>query len=141
MRKVFTSAFLFFALFLFSPAYAAFPVNYDEMIDITNKDASFKLSENSLIVSMERHAKPMRPFNVQFHFNHNNIEVLTLTTNMKMNMGNFKFAPKDLGYGNYVITDLTLPKCGSGDGLWYGQLDIKFKSGKTETVYFFYNLN
>lgn len=140
MRKLFTPLLVIFSLFIVSSAYAAFPIEYDEMLDITNKDAAFNLSENTLIVSMERSSRPMRPFTIQFHFNKNNVETLNLMSNMKMNMGNFRNTPKNIGYGNYVA-EQTLPKCGSGDSLWYGKLDITYKSGKMDTIYFFYNLN
>lgn len=132
--------FIFSAVLIFgSISYAAFPIEYNESIDITKKDLGVKSPENTIIISMQRPAKPMQPFNIDFNFDNDNVVSLKYSTNMKMNMGKFEYEPKELGSGKYLLT-LTLPKCKSMDALWYGKLDIKYKSGKTEEVYFFYSL-
>lgn len=141
---MFKAKFIFFLVFgailvFNSVSYAAFPVAFDESIDITSKDLGVKTSENTLIVSMQRPAKPMHPFNIDFNFDKDNVVSLKYSTNMKMNMGKFEYTPKDLRSGKYLLT-LTLPQCKSMNTLWYGKLDIKYKSGGTDEVYFFYNL-
>lgn len=140
MRAVFVILFIFFYSFISaSHAYAAFPAEYDAAADITGKDVGITTKHNKVTVSMERLAKPMHPFDIEFNFLKDNIKSVSYSTNMKMNMGSFKYTPVNLGHGKYRV-NLTLPKCRSGDTLWYGALDVVYDTGDKETMYFFYDL-
>lgn len=119
-------------------AHAGFPVPYSAEKDITDRDITFTLKENSVTVSYSRPAVPMKPFDISFKFRADNVKSLSYSTNMKMNMGRYIFFPKPVD-GIYSVTPV-LPKCGSGSSLWYGKLDITYKSGATESLVFFYNV-
>lgn len=138
-----TKNFLFIFSFIFFitlsiNSYAAFPEEYSENKDITLSDKTFIIDDNKVTVSYTRPAKPLKPFQITFKFEKENIKDMNYTTNMVMNMGDYKYTPvknQDI----YMITPV-LPRCGSGRTLWYGQLDITYNSNKKDKLIFFYNV-
>ena len=117
---------------------AKFPEPYSVIKDITGQDRVFTLKENTVTIFHSKPASPMKPFNIFFKFQVDNIKNLSYSTNMNMNMGRYVFIPS-LANGLYSVT-LVLPKCGSGNSLWYGKLDITYTSGTAESIVFFYNV-
>ncbi len=121
-------------------ANAKMPAPYDVNTDVTSANKTLLLNNsNSVEVIVEnRPITAMAPFAFNFKFADNsNIESVNFTTNMEMNMGRFVAdfpSPKDT-----YITEMILPKCGSGRTLWYGKLLITYKDKSTEEKYFFYN--
>lgn len=138
MTKLFKS-FIFVLLLVFTTnSYAAFPEEYSEAKDITLSDKTVKLLDNNVTISYTRPAKPLQPFQISFKFEKDNIKNLFYKTNMIMNMGKYHSVP--MKNNDVYITSFTLPKCGSGRTLWYGELDITYTSGKTDKLIFFYNV-
>ena len=121
--------------------YATFPEPYNADKDITLTDKTFVLTDNSVTVSYTRPAQPMKPFDISFSFEKDNVKSLIYTTNMIMNMGRYNFIPKQAeNSSTFFSVTPTLPKCGSGRTLWYGLLEITYNSGKKDKVIFFYNV-
>ncbi len=141
MRKYFLFIFtlICFISFSITSSYAAFPEEYSEAKDITLSDKTFNINDNKVTVSYTRPAQPLKPFQITLKFEKENIKDMNYTTNMMMNMGEYKYTPiknQDI----YMITPVVLPKCGSGRTLWYGQLDITYNSNKKDKLIFFYNV-
>ena len=119
--------------------FAKLPVRYSKNSDVTYTDKIFHLKHGSVKVSATRPLKPMHPFSLVFTFKKADVLKLEYSTNMSMYMGKFEYEPIEIASNQYHV-ELILPKCMSKSSLWYGKLDITYKSGIKERLFFFYNL-
>lgn len=138
MKKIILS-FAVFMLAMPIMSYCAFPTPYTEEIDITKEDKTFKLKENTLVISAERPIPAMKDFAIRILPKKNNIVSISFDTNMEMNMGKFQKKADKISDKEFKIIQ-TLPKCPSGKTKWYSKVDISYKSGNKETLYIFYDV-
>lgn len=136
MKKLFLV--LLFA-FISTSAFAAFPVKYDEKLDVGSADKTFTLKNNTVTVSATRPMKPMKPFQLIYTFKNDNVEKISLNSNMEMNMGayNNKAVKKD---SNVFTVELVLTKCMSGKTKWFTKANIHYKDGSIEELIVFYDV-
>lgn len=115
-------------------SFAAFPVNYNAVYDITEKDGNFK----NVSVSATRPIKPMKEFTLTYKFDRP-VKSVKFTSNMEMDMGKYEYEGKKISDTEFTVTQ-TLVKCMSGRTKWYTKADITYMDGKTNTFYVFYDV-
>lgn len=115
-------------------SFAAFPVNYNAVYDITEKDGNFK----NVSVSATRPIKPMKEFTLTYKFDRP-VKAVKFTSNMEMDMGKYEYEGKKISDTEFAVTQ-TLVKCMSGRTKWYTKADITYMDGKTNTFYVFYDV-
>lgn len=120
-------------------AFAAFPVKYQDNLDVTSQDKTFTLKSNTVKVSATRPMKPMKEFTLTYSFDKPNIKSIKFTSNMEMNMGKYEYGGKKLSDTKFSVTQI-LVKCMSGKTKWYTKADITYNDGKTDTMYVFFDV-
>lgn len=121
--------------------YAAFPVPYDEKLDVGSADKTFVLKENTVTVSATRPIKPLEEFTLTYTFQKPNVEKVEFSSNMEMYMGKYQYVGiKDPKSKNVFTVKQMLTKCMSGKTKWYTKADITYTSGKKETMYVFFDV-
>ena len=121
-------------------SFAAFPVNYDEKLDITTTDKSFDLkNNNSVTVSATRPLKPMQEFTLTYKFKNPNVKAVKFTSNMEMNMGRFEYDGTKLSDTEFTVKQI-LTKCMSGRTKWFTKALITYNDGSNEEMYVFFDV-
>lgn len=120
-------------------SFAAFPVDYQESLDITTQDKSFTLKSNTVKVSATRPMKPMNEFTLTYSFDKPNVKSIKFTSNMEMNMGKYEYESTKTSDKVFTVKQI-LVKCMSGRTKWYTKADITYTDGKTETMYVFFDV-
>ena len=115
-------------------SFAAFPVNYNAVYDITEKDGNFK----NVSVSATRPIKPMKEFTLTYKFDRP-VKAVKFTSNMEMDMGKYEYEGKKVSDTVFTVTQ-TLVKCMSGRTKWYTKADITYMNGEKSVFYVFYDV-
>lgn len=115
-------------------SFAAFPVNYNAVYDITEKDGNFK----NVSVSATRPIKPMKEFTLTYKFDRP-VKSVKFTSNMEMDMGKYEYEGKKVSDTVFTVTQ-TLVKCMSGRTKWYTKADITYMNGEKSVFYVFYDV-
>ena len=115
-------------------SFAAFPVNYNAVYDITEKDGNFK----NVSVSATRPIKPMKEFTLTYKFDRP-VKSVKFTSNMEMDMGKYEYEGKKVSVTVFTVTQ-TLVKCMSGRTKWYTKADITYMNGEKSVFYVFYDV-
>lgn len=115
-------------------SFAAFPVNYNAVYDITEKDGNFK----NVSVSATRPIKPMKEFTLTYKFDRP-VKAVKFTSNMEMDMGKYEYEGKKISDTEFTVTQ-TLVKCMSGRTKWYTKADITYMNGEKSVFYVFYDV-
>lgn len=136
MKKLILVLSLIISIPFFS--FAAFPINYDERYDITEKDKAFKRVPNSVSVSATRPIKPMKEFTLTYSFS-KPVKSVKFTSNMQMDMGKYEYEGKKVTDTVFTVTQ-TLVKCMSGKTKWYTKADITYINGLKDEFYIFYDV-
>lgn len=132
----------FLLLFIFLVPFislAAFPVEYQDKLDITTADKSFALKLNTVKVSATRPIKPMQEFTLTYSFDKANVKSIKFTSNMEMNMGKYEYDAVKVSDKVFTVKQI-LVKCMSGRTKWYTKADITYNDGKTESMYVFFDV-
>lgn len=119
-------------------SFAAFPVNYNAVYDITNQDGVYKNDTYGISVSATRPIKPMKEFTLTYKFDRP-VKSVKFTSNMEMNMGKYEYEGKKVSDTVFTVTQ-TLVKCMSGRTKWYTKADITYMSGEKGVFYVFYDV-
>ncbi|HIZ88699.1 MAG: hypothetical protein MSA07_10770 [Mucispirillum sp.] len=119
-------------------SFAAFPVEYDEKYDITEKDRAYKRDTYGISVSATRPIKPLKEFTLTYSFS-KPVNSVKFTSNMEMNMGKFEYEGKKVTDTVFTVTQ-TLVKCMSGKTKWYTKADITYMDGLKDEFYVFYDV-
>lgn len=115
-------------------SFAAFPVDYNAVYDITEKDGNFK----NVSVSATRPIKPMKEFTLTYKFDRP-VKSVKFTSNMEMDMGKYEYEGKKVSDTFFTVTQ-TLVKCMSGRTKWYTKADITYMNGEKSVFYVFYDV-
>ena len=115
-------------------SFAAFPVDYNAVYDITEKDGNFK----NVSVSATRPIKPMKEFTLTYKFDRP-VKSVKFTSNMEMDMGKYEYEGKKVSDTVFTVTQ-TLVKCMSGRTKWYTKADITYMNGEKSVFYVFYDV-
>ncbi len=115
-------------------SFAAFPVDYNAVYDITEKDGNFK----NVSVSATRPIKPMKEFTLTYEFDRP-VKSVKFTSNMEMDMGKYEYEGKKVSDTVFTVTQ-TLVKCMSGRTKWYTKADITYMNGEKSVFYVFYDV-
>ena len=115
-------------------SFATFPVNYNAVYDITEKDGNFK----NVSVSATRPIKPMKEFTLTYKFDRP-VKSVKFTSNMEMDMGKYEYEGKKVSDTVFTVTQ-TLVKCMSGRTKWYTKADITYMNGEKSVFYVFYDV-
>lgn len=131
----------FFLFFLMIPlfGFAAFPVQYDNDLDITNADKTFSLKNNSVTVSATRPIKPMQEFMLTYKFTNDNVKSVSVSSNMEMNMGKFEYDGIKISGNEFVVKQI-LTKCMSGRTKWYSKAAITYNDNTKDDLYIFFDV-
>ncbi len=134
---------LFFVLIVLALpllCFAAFPVKYDNKLDITNNDIVVTLKNKETVkVSATRPMKPMQEFTLTLQFSKPNIKSVYFTSNMEMNMGKFEYNGNKISNSKFSVNQI-LTKCMSGRTKWYTKTLITYDDSTSEEIYFFYDV-
>lgn len=137
MKKIsFLLLFTFLVPFI---SFAAFPVDYNDSLDITSADKSFTLKSNTVKVSATRPMKPLQEFTLTYSFDKPNVKSVKFTSNMQMNMGKYEYDGTKVSDKVFTVKQV-LVKCMSGKTKWYTKADITYNDGKTESMYVFFDV-
>lgn len=121
-------------------SFAAFPVNYDEKLDITTADKTFDLkNNNSVTVSATRPLKPMQEFTLTYKLKNPNVKAVKFTSNMEMNMGKFEYEGTKLSDTEFMVKQI-LTKCMSGKTKWFTKAFITYNDGSNDEMYVFFDV-
>lgn len=120
-------------------SFAAFPVNYDEKLDISTTDKTFDLKNNSVTVSATRPLKPMQEFTLTYKFKNPNVKAVKFTSNMEMNMGKFEYEGSKISDTEFTVKQI-LTKCMSGKTKWFTKALITYNDGSNEEMYVFFDV-
>ncbi len=136
MKKI-----ILFLAFIVMPffTFAAFPIEYNDNLDITITDKKFELKNNTVTISATRPIKPMQEFTIIAKFDKDNIQSIDFAYNMEMNMGKFEYKGIKISNNEFIVKQI-LTKCMSGRTKWYSKAIITYIDNSNEELYFFFDV-